>query len=132
MSIALRITEKILGAEDVAVPNLRLPASRLAAREILRRRVAAEVARYNAGVATGSLLIPASAPKRMLNGPRPAPHPGRLLAVEPQLALAAAAIEKGRVLMLLDGRQVVDLDEEFDLTDASEARFVQLVPLVGG
>lgn len=56
----------------------------------------------------------------------------RELQLEPQVAMAIEAVEKRRVIMLIDGRQVTDLDESFLLTPNSEARFIRLVPLVGG
>jgi hypothetical protein len=46
--------------------------------------------------------------------------------------MAIEAVEKRPIIMLLDGRQVTNLDEKFVLTPASEARFVRLVPLRGG
>jgi hypothetical protein len=35
-------------------------------------------------------------------------------------------------LLIVNGRQVLELDEPFELQPESEVRFVKLVPLVGG
>jgi hypothetical protein len=43
MSIMLRITDKDLGAAEIAAPDLLLPLMTVSAREILRLRVEAEV-----------------------------------------------------------------------------------------
>lgn len=130
MSIVLRITDKELGAAEIVAPDLLVPLLTISAREILRLRVEAEVERYNATGGTSHLLIQPAPRESKLNGTREARF--RELKIEPQIAVAIEAVEKRRVIMLLNGRQVSDLDETFFLTPGSEARFIRLVPLVGG
>lgn len=130
MSIVLRITDKELGAAEIVAPDLLVPLLTISAREILRLRVEAEVERYNATGGTSHLLIQPAPRESKLNGTREARF--RELKIEPQIAVAIEAVEKRRVIMLLNGRQVSNLDETFFLTPGSEARFIRLVPLVGG
>jgi hypothetical protein len=47
-------------------------------------------------------------------------------------AAAVEAFERGRLLVVVDGRQREDLDEAVDLSPASDVAFVKLVPLAGG
>ena len=42
------------------------------------------------------------------------------------------AFERTRIIVIVDGRQMQDLDQEIAVTDKTEVRFVKLVPLVGG
>jgi hypothetical protein len=130
MSIMLRITDKELGAAEIVAPDLLVPLLTISAREILRLRIEAEVERYNATRGASHLLIQPAPRESELNGSREARF--RELKVAPQIALAIEAVEKRRVIMLLNGRQVTSLDETFVLTPSSEARFIRLVPLVGG
>ena len=130
MSVMLKVIDKEMGAAEVAAPDLLVPLLTISAREILRLRVEAEVERYNETCGAAALLIEPHWRETSLNPDRKSRF--RALKLEPQVAVASEAIEKGRVIMLLDGRQVTDLDEKFVLTPASEARFIRLVPLQGG
>ena len=130
MSVMLKIVDKEIGAAEVAAPDLLVPLLTVSAREILRLRVEAEVERYNDTRGDSALLIEPHWRESALNPDRKARF--RALEPEPQIAIAIEAVEKHRIIMLLDGRQVTDLDEKFVLTTTSEARFVRLVPLKGG
>jgi len=130
MSVMLKIIDKEIGAAEIAAPDLLVPLLTVSAREILRLRVEAEVERYNETCGASVLLIAPHWRETELNPERKLQF--RALKLEPQIAMAIEAVEKRRVVMLLDGRQVTDLDEKFVLTPASEARFLRLVPLQGG
>ncbi|HEX3503024.1 MAG TPA: hypothetical protein VHU22_06510 [Xanthobacteraceae bacterium] len=130
MSIMLKVIDKEIGAAEIAAPDLLIPLLTVSAREILRLRVEAEVERYNETPGTSALLVEPHWREAALN-PDPKPR-FRALKLEPQVAMAIEAVEKRPIIMLLDGRQVTNLDEKFVLTPASEARFVRLVPLRGG
>jgi hypothetical protein len=130
MSIMLKIIDKEIGAAEIAAPDLLVPLLTVSAREILRLRVEAEVERYNETCGALALLVEPHWRESALNPDRKQRF--RALKLEPQVAMAFEAIEKRRIIMLLDSRQVTDLDEKFFLTPASEARFIRLVPLRGG
>jgi len=42
------------------------------------------------------------------------------------------AFERRRIVIIVDRRQVLDLDEAIVVTAGTEVRFLKLVPLVGG
>ncbi len=131
MSAALRIYDEIPGTERRARVTLRLASERITAREVIRQRVEAEVAAFNAtkdDVFRG--LIQPSESERLLNGFKLRKR--RPLDVEQQVAVALEAFEKNGFLLLLDDRQVEDLDEVVTVTPESSATFLRLVPLVGG
>src|SRR5215510_11518189 len=111
MSIMLKIIDKEPGAAEIAAPDLLVPLLTVSAREILRLRVEAEVERYNESCGASALLIEPHWRESSLNPDRKQRF--RPLKLEPQVAAAIEAVEKRRIIMLLDGRQVTDLDEKF-------------------
>ena len=100
-------------------------------RELIRTRVREEGASYNAAPAPvfEGLVMPAGATPAAQGFSMPTP---RRIDWEEQAALAIDAFGGNRFFALVDGRQVVDLDEELRLTADSDVRFLRLVPLVGG
>jgi len=130
MSVKLKIIDKKLGAAEIAAPDLLVPLLTVTARDIVRLRVEAEVERYNETAGASLLLVEPHWREAELNGNRQQRF--RALKLEPQVDAAIEAVEKGRIIMLLDGRQIGDLDEKFVLSPASEARFIRLIPLRGG
>ncbi|MEU6073474.1 hypothetical protein [Micromonospora sp. NPDC047074] len=104
---------------------------RLALREVIRRRVLQEVAEHNARQSQVfcGLVQPGDA-ERTLNGWR-LPSPRRLDADE-QFGRAIDAFGRNGFVVLVDDRQVEELDAEIELRDGVEISFLKLVPLVGG
>jgi hypothetical protein len=56
----------------------------------------------------------------------------RLIDAERQTAVALSAFERGQILLLVDDRQVDELDVRVTLREGSVVTFLKLVPLVGG
>lgn len=111
--------------------HLEIFEERMTVREIIRRRIFQEVAEYNATqpqVFHG--LVQPGDIERTLNGHR-ARAPRRVDA-EAQFARAVEAFGRNGFLVLVDDRQVEDLDAEVDLRMGTEITFLKLVPLVGG
>ena len=100
-------------------------------RDLIRTRVREEVAKANAnrGREFWTLVQPPDA-EVTLNGFRL--RRDRTIDWEKQAAKAEDAFGRNGFFVLVDGRQVEDLDEELELTADSEVRFVKLTPLVGG
>ncbi|WP_207555844.1 hypothetical protein [Intrasporangium flavum] len=99
---------------------------RVTVRELIRHRVRAEVARYNAGPTRPwrGLVTPAEPS---------APEPGPVrVDWERQADIAERAFERNGFFVLVGDRQVELLDEEIDLAAGEHVAFVRLVPLVGG
>jgi hypothetical protein len=132
MTVMLKTLDQVPGAGTVQGPELAFAAREVTAREIVRVRVAAEVARYNSENELTGLTgwVAPAEPERTLNGPRRERRPP--LDTERQIEVALAAIRKRRVILMFNGVQVDDLDAPLMLTPVSEARFLRLVPLAGG
>jgi len=105
---------------DTADPTLR---------DLIRLRVQQEVARFNAAdyEAFQGLVQPEESEK-ILNGVRTRP----VQDWQKQFAKAIAAFNGNGFLVLLDDRQIMDLDETLHLTAQSKITFLRLVPLIGG
>ena len=103
----------------------------LTLREVIRRRVYQEVTEYNAEHACvfHGLVQPTDA-ERTLNGYRL--RTPRRLDWEAQDARAVEAFERRGYIVLVNDRQVTDLDAVIELGTEAEVTFLKLVPLVGG
>jgi hypothetical protein len=104
---------------------------RLALRELIRRRVYQEVAEHNAAqpeVFRG-LVQPTDA-ELTLNGYRL--RQPRRIDPERQYELAVTAFGRNGFVVLVDDRQVEELDDIVDLHRDTEVTFLKLVALVGG
>jgi len=98
-------------------------------REIIRLRVRQEVERFNASdqeVFRG--LIQPHETEQVLNKARER----RILDWERQYASAIGAFQRNGFLMLVDDRQVTELDERVELRPETKVTFLKLVPLIGG
>ena len=132
MAVMLKTLDQAPGIGTVEGPPLSFPSREVSARDIVRARVAAEVARYNAADELPSPIgwVTPAELERALNGPRRERR--RPLDAEHQIDVALEAIRKRRVILLFNGVQVEDIDAPLLLTPVSEARFLRLVPLAGG
>ena len=132
MTVMLKTLDQVPGTGTVEGPQLSFRAREVTAREIVRARVAVEVERYNSAdepLPFVGLVTPAE-PERTLNGARRERR--RPLDAERQIDVALEALRKRRVILMFNGVQVEDIDAPLLLTPVSEARFLKLVPLVGG
>jgi hypothetical protein len=103
----------------------------LTLRELIRRRVFQEVAEHNAREPEyfRGLVQPSDA-EATLNGAKL--RSKRRVDPEKQAATALAAFDRNGFVVLVDDRQVEDLDTELRLTMETRVTFLKLVPLVGG
>jgi hypothetical protein len=98
-------------------------------RELISRRVQQEVERFNrSDVEVFRGLIEPEENERILNGVRERP----VLDGEKQVAKAIAAFQGNGFLVLVDDRQLTDLDQNLRLTAQTKVAFLKLVPLAGG
>jgi hypothetical protein len=103
---------------------------RLTVGELIRWRVREEVAAANLDRArVPRLLVQPTPEEAAANGP---PRPPRPIDWERQARVAEEAFERNGFFLLVDGRQVEELDEEVELGADTDVRFLRLVPLVGG
>jgi len=119
-------------ADAVDALELELPAG-VTLRDLIRTRVREEVAKANVAAARGrefhTLVQPVDA-EVTLNGYRL--REGRTIDWRRQADKAEEAFLGNGFFVLVDGRQVAELDEELALTADSDIRFVRLTALVGG
>ncbi len=122
--------ETIPGGRSNARP-ITMPQALTTARELIRCRIREEVERHNespAEVFQG--LVQPEESERILNGFRMQTR--RPLQWEVQFERACSSFMRNGFLLIVNGRQVVGLDDPIGLEPESEVQFVKLVPLVGG
>jgi len=105
---------------------------RITLRDLIRLRVRDEVARYNLrpGSRFQGLVQPEGSTAAPAGGyamPRARP-----ISWERQADAAIAAFLRNGFFVLVNGKQVTDLDAEIALTETLDVGFVRLMQLVGG
>jgi hypothetical protein len=129
MPLTLSLHDETTAGESHSAGTFQFDRATLTLREIIRIRVEQEVARFNGSdhpVFHG--LVRPEESERILNGVRSR----ALLDAQKQFAKAIAAYQGNGFLVLLDDRQIMDLDEPLRLTPQSKLTFLRLVPLAGG
>jgi hypothetical protein len=129
-TLTVRDETTFRGDED-HVFKIEVSAEHITARELIEARVEKEVADYNArssGVFRG--LIQPSRAERTLNGFRVLR--GRRIDAAEQRELALDAFYRNGFVLLLDDRQIMELDEVIEVGPRTQVTFLKLVPLVGG
>jgi hypothetical protein len=131
MSVSVTVVDELANGNLSGELTLEFLTERITVRELIRGRVYQEVQEFNAsqsGLYRG-LVQPADA-ERVLNGFRL--RPGRKVDWEQQLAQAVRAFKGNGVIILVDDRQMEELDQEIELRPDTKVSFLRLVPLVGG
>ena len=130
MSATLTIRDESATGQLLRSFLLELPTDVTTVRELIRARVEQEVSAYNARppeAPFNGLVQPVGA-EVVLNGSKPR----RAIDAKEQADRAVEAFARHQFFLLLDDRQVDDLDELIVVRDVSKISFVKLVPLVGG
>jgi hypothetical protein len=129
--MTIRIFDAPLHGERTVASGISLDAGPATLRDLIRGRLQQEVARYNQALPeTFQGLVQPEESEQILNGFRMKTK--RPLDWEVQCRRAYSSFEKNGFLVLVDGKQVTELDSRFDLDEDSEIDFIKLVPLVGG
>jgi hypothetical protein len=123
---AVIVRDQAAGAPDFEL-EIELDSLEVTAAELIRGRVLAELTRV--GGAVPRPIVAISELEEALNGPR---SDGRTLDPEHETASALTAFERGRFVLVVDGRQIERADETVTLTPDTPVTFVRLVPLRGG
>jgi hypothetical protein len=130
MATVTVVDELLPGGKDEAL-TLDFLDERVTVREVIRSRVYQEVTEYNARMPDHfrGLVQPTDA-ERVLNGFRLRQR--RKIDWQEQYRRAIEAFQRNGFLILVDDKQVDDLDQVVDLKHNSTVTFLKLVPLVGG
>ncbi len=131
MSTKLMISDETTAGDKSGEFVLDLLTERITVRELIRSRVYQEVQDYNLKkpeVFRG-LVEPTDAEK-CLNGYKV--RQPRQLDWHKQFETALEAFESNRILILVNDRQIENLDEEIVVQPETKVAFLKLVPLVGG
>ena len=133
MSTTLTIRDEVSFSfnADAFEFTISLPSEVVTARELIRERVRQEVEGYNARLPEyfRGLVQPAEA-ERTLNGYKL--NKPRALDWREQYDRAVEAFSRNGFILLLDDRQVEDVDALIELRPRTTVTFLKLVPLVGG
>jgi hypothetical protein len=142
MATLLRVVDEHFGGGTsgrVRAGDLRLASERVSAREIIRRRVEAEVAELNsrnanAANVTRSFLVSAgdNSVEAVLNPAPSVRHRPKPIDAEKETGRAIEAFSRNRFILLFNDRQLEGLDDEVGLTPDAEVVFLFLTPLKGG
>jgi hypothetical protein len=129
--MTIQIFDAPLHGERTAAGAISLNVGPTTLRDLIRGRLQQEVERYNQTLpGTFQGLVQPEESERILNGFRMKTQ--RPLDWEVQCRRAYSSFERNGFLVLVEGKQVTDLDSRFDLHEDSEIEFIKLVPLVGG
>lgn len=118
------------GKTDIKAINLS-SISRLTAKDILKERLQQEVEMFNAQQddCFQGLVQPEDSIRNSKGFQMKAK---RIINWEEQYKKAIAAFDKNGFVMLVNDKQVVNLDDELEISEGMEVSFMRLTPLVGG
>jgi len=129
--MAVHIVDQVIPGQLSPAVSVLVPQAATTAGELIRSRVQQEVERHNQSLPEVFCgLVQPEESERILNGFRMKTR--RPLDWQKQFERACAAFQRNGFLLLVDGKQVSELDEPIELRADSEVQFVKLVPLVGG
>jgi len=129
MALTLSVFDETTAGERRTAGAFQFDAATLTLREIIRLRLQQEVERFNrsqAEVFRG--LVQPEETERTLNGVRER----RPLDWQKQFEKALAAFQGNSLMVLVDDRQITELDEAIHLTEQTKVTFLKLLPLMGG
>lgn len=131
IAVSVRDTVLYEPISDEQILTLFFPKRVITARELIRERVLQEVQAYNQRLPDifRGLVAPSEA-ERVLNGFRLPKQ--RAIDGEKQCQLALQAFEQNTFILLVDDRQVAELDQTIELHANTSVTFLKLTPLVGG
>jgi hypothetical protein len=134
MSTTLKIRDETtlsFGSDEAEGFTLDVLTSRITVRELIRARVYQEVYQYNLDRPEyfQGLIQPSDA-ERSLNGFKMRER--RSIDPEKQFEMAIKAFYSNGFIVLLDDRQVDELEDEIEVRTDTTITFLKLVPLVGG
>lgn len=131
MSGKVIVRDDTLSGQTLDEFELQFSNDKIDVRELIRSRVYQEVSEYNAGTGTHfrGLVQPQDS---QTDGQRFRMKERRQIDWREQFERALDSFQVGRVIILVNDKQVESLDQQLDLTEDATVSFLKLVPLVGG
>ena len=133
MPITLTMSDGSLTGRVIQQFKIQIPTSITTARQLIEQRIRQEVVRYNETETFHQFngLVTPTEQEMTLNGYEKA-KPKKMIDADIQYEKALEAFSNNRFFLLVDERQVTELDHELVVSEVSTIQFVKLVPLVGG
>ncbi|GGB86709.1 hypothetical protein GCM10011352_10730 [Marinobacterium zhoushanense] len=131
MTVALKISDQSTSGETVFENLLHFPAEVISVRQLIEARVQSEVERYNTSDRGRFMgLIQPSDSERALNGFKV--RKKRRVDLDAQQKIAIKAFQSNGFFLLVNDRQLTELDDRIFITPTTSVVFLKLTPLVGG
>lgn len=124
------IEEKVPGQPPSQQYLVELSGDRITVKELIEIYVREQVERFNSTPKYEPPRVQAPE-ERLLNTARDT-KPKKMRCCDSECQKALAAFSTNQFFVLVDGRQVSDLQEEIAISSDSKISFLRLVPLVGG
>ena len=133
MPITVQVTDSLVSGQVLKYINLLISSTQTSARQLIEGRIRQEVEHYNQSEQLQKFngLVQPTEAEATLNGYGKT-LPKRQIDADAQCKKALDAFERNGFFLLLDDRQVTDLDAELHVSEVSTVQFIKLVPLVGG
>lgn len=131
MNLAILIKDETSTGKVISEQILQFPAERITVRQLIEQRVENEVEKYNkdsASVFWG--LVQPKDSEQELNGYRRKSR--ALVDAKEQKDLAIKGFSSNGFFLLVNDKQLTELDDEILITPNTSVVFIKLVPLVGG
>jgi len=125
------ISDELLNGTVTNQFEIQLEADTLTVEELITKRVSLEIESYNKRLPTyfNGLVEPKDA-ERTLNGYKLKAK--QLIDTEKQVYIALNAFQKNGFFILVDDKQLEELNQQVTLKSTSKISFVKLTPLIGG
>jgi hypothetical protein len=131
MSVAVLIKDETSTGKIIGEQILRFPAERITVKQIIEQRIESEVEKYNANNAQAFWgLIQPNDSEQELNGFKIKKR--KSVDAETQKQLAIQAFQSNGFFLLVNDKQLTELDDEILITPKTSVLFIKLVPLIGG
>ncbi|TDO95377.1 hypothetical protein [Marinomonas balearica] len=131
MGFALNIQDETTSGDVINSTIIQFPAEIVSVRTLIETRVAAEVEKYREQKQEEffGLVRPKDAEEE-LNGFRL--KKVKTINLEEQKKVALQAFQTNGFFLLVNDKQLIELDDEIVITPKSRVVFLKLIPLVGG
>ncbi len=134
MVTSIVIRDESMSGKTLAEVTVELPSEQITVQELIRSRVYQEVRESNARAAAKKNetqeLVPPSATELALNGPRS--NHFTHVDWQTQFDKAVDAFRANRIMILVNDRQVMSLEDQIEIHSQTRISFLRLTMLMGG